>query len=571
MAAEKITKTTLGRLRQLANRNGDMVEVRDLVQPGLSIRLTGLRLTWYFRYSTAKLGPHGHAVRTAEPICTVDACADPEKMRTVVAAGKAALRDGRDPMAAARTTLAAILQLPDTRVKSADPAVPVLSTWDFATMREQFRIDPPDWLREETIKGYCRAMSPFQVGDLNKKFLVEISADDIRAVRSAIERRGNSRQANLTVQAIKSAFEWATEDEQSQKSGLTAATNPAAEVSNRKRRKKKRTTADAIKAAEKVKIDDAGDLIINDPSLPTQEDIGLLLGLLLVPGNLPLIKRAVLLLLVFSVQRRYTVACALRKVVLTYRSAACGVWVLDGGTTKGGLPHILPFSEIAAAVIEEWKLTLPAHGDWLFAGIPTKAKPRPSGHINVRTINAWLEAAWTQAGASRVYSPHKLRKAFQSYLSKLGVNLSDRKLIVDHTEGRDNDVTEEHYNLDPRFKEKLRVINIWNGVLKDCFDKAMQTTSSPVKIMTKSNQIKIEPTSQRDVRMEEMPRDPINTSPVETPLEEIKENSKADALSTSSIIVKARSTDPARIETMRKRLEERANIDLAMEQARKAQ
>ncbi len=566
MATEKITKTTLGRLRRLANRDGEMVEVRDLVQSGLSVRLTGRRLTWYFRCSTAQLGPHGHAVRTAEPICTVDACDDPVKMRAVVAAGKAALSDGRDPMAAVRTTLAEIMKLPDTRVKNTDPAAPLLTTWDFATMRQEFRKNPPDWLRVETIKGYYRAMSPFQVGDLNKKFLVEITADDIRAVRSAIERRGNSRQANLTIQAIKSAFEWSTEDEQSQKSGLTVATNPAADVSNRKRRKKKRTTADAIKAAEKVEINDAGDLVINDPALPTREDIGLLLVLLLAPGKLPLIQRAVLLLLLYSVQRRYTVACALRKVVLTYRSAACGVWVLDGGTTKGGLPHILPFSEIAAVVIEEWKSTLPAQGDWLFPGLPTRAKPRPSGHINVRTINAWLESAWTLAGASRVYSPHKLRKAFQSYLSKLGVSLSDRKLIVDHTEGRANDVTEEHYNLDPRFEEKLRVINIWNGVLRECIDKTKRTTPSPDQIIARKQRIYIESTITPITYLQATPTTLTETSPME-PLSVGKEDkSEADALSDGSRVVKALSTDPARLETMRKRLQERATLDNAIEQ-----
>ena len=243
-----------------------------------------------------------------------------------------------------------------------------------------------------------------------------------------------------------------------------------------------------------------------------------------------------------------------------------GVWVLDGGTTKGGLPHILPFSEIAAVVIEEWKSTLPAQGDWLFPGLPTRAKPRPSGHINVRTINAWLESAWKFAGASRVYSPHKLRKAFQSYLSKLGVSLSDRKLVIDHTEGRANDVTEEHYNLDPRFEEKLRVINIWNGVLRECIDKTKRTTSSPDQIIARKKRFDIESTITPVTYLQATPTTLTETSSMELLSVGNEEKSEADVLSNSPPIAKSLSTDPARLETMRKRLQERAALDQAIEQ-----
>ena len=97
-------------VRQLLER-APSTEVRDLLQPGLSIRgLGGPRPRWYFRYAT--VGKTGTKVRTAEPLCLVQLCEDPDVMRQVVAAGRAALRENRDPGKAAGKALAAALKSP---------------------------------------------------------------------------------------------------------------------------------------------------------------------------------------------------------------------------------------------------------------------------------------------------------------------------------------------------------------------------------------------------------------------------------------------------------------------------
>jgi|NGEPerStandDraft_6_1074524.scaffolds.fasta_scaffold11029_1 integrase len=569
MASEKITKTTLGRLRRLTKRGRKSVEIRDLVQPGLSVRLTGRRLSWYFRYSTTQVGGHGHAVRTAEPICTIDACGDPEKMRAVVATGKAALQDRRDPMAAVRTALAVVLRLPETRRKDADPAAPVMTTWDFANMRREFRENPPDWLREETVKGYARAMSAFQVGDLNKKFLTEITAGDIRAVRSAIEQRGNKRQAALTIQAIKSAFEWSSEDDQKSRSGISPETNPAAEVST-KRRHKKRTKADAIAAAGKVKFDADGELVFDDGTVPTRKDLGLLVLLLLDSSKLPLLKRAVLLLLLFTVQRRYSVACALHQAVITFETSEYSIWVMDGGTTKAGLPHILPFTRTAGDVIEEWKATSSAGDDWLFPSIPTRVKPKATGHLNVRTLNDWLEAAWKQAGASRVYAPHKIRKAFDTYLSRSGVSRADRKLILHHHEGRDGDVTEEHYNFDPRLDEKLHAIGKWNEFLRSCADEAKQAERDS-SIADDKTVINISPakTSSIGTGKGTSQLNPAYVEDLPGRASNYVLNDPLDSSTNRQTNRAPSSTDANQIEKLRQRLQKRAAFDAAIAELEK--
>lgn len=149
MSTEVITGTTINRIRRSAER-GESQEVHDLIQPGLSIRTTGRRMSWYYRFTTLKRRDDGQKVRSAKPICAVDACLDPGSMRTVVAAGQVALRAGNDPLAAVRTKLEEVLHLPITRV------VGTLSSeqiWDFATFREEFKKSPPAELRPETIDG----------------------------------------------------------------------------------------------------------------------------------------------------------------------------------------------------------------------------------------------------------------------------------------------------------------------------------------------------------------------------------------------------------------------------------
>jgi len=478
MSTEVITGTTINRIRRSAKR-GDSLEVHDLIQPGLSIRATGRRMTWYFRFTTKTQRTDGTKVRTAHPICAVDGCPDPEKMRQVVGAGCAALQEGRDPLAAVRVTLAEALRLPETRV-SGEPS---LHTWDFPAFREEFKNDPPSDLRKDTVDGYYRALSKTQVGTVfYAKRLVEITPQNIRTVRDDILRRGHARQSKLTLQALRTAFDWATESSRSALSGLTEDNNPMSQVvSKRRRNQRKPTNEDAIAAEEFIKLDINKNFVVAYRNVPTMADIGKLLILLLQPAGLPLVKRTILLLLVYSVQRRLTVASAFRKALVGFHQRDVAFWVLDGGTTKSGRPHLLPFSMRAWGVIESWRATLSKSSVWLFPGMATRRKPSPNGHINVRTVNEWMYEACDLAGCARHSNPHSVRKAFSTYLSTRGISKAEVKLILDHTEGRGTDVTEVHYNFDPRLPEKQKVMAVWNSFLDECIKLAQnpREISSP--------------------------------------------------------------------------------------------
>lgn len=471
MSTEVITGTTINRVRRSAKR-GESVEVHDLIQPGLSIRATGRRMTWYFRFTTLTQRDDGQKVRTAHPICSVDACLDPESIRMVVGAGHVALRAGNDPLVAVRSKLDEVLHLPDVRV-AAGTRTPIL-TWDFATFREEFKKSPPAELRTETISGYYRALSEAQVGKVFfRKRLIEITPQDIRQVRDDIRDRGHGRQSALTLQAFRTGFGWATESSRSALSGLTEDNNPMLQVvSKRRRSERKPNHDDAIAAAEIIKFDENNNIVVEDKKLPLMADIGKFLLLLLDPLQLPLMRRAILLLLFYSVQRRRTVAAALEKALVGFLEQKVAIWVLDGGTTKSGRPHILPFSLVAWRVVDEWRQKLPKKSVWLFPGIATRRKPVADGHINVRTVNEWMYEACRQAGCSRQLNPHSVRKAFSTYLSMRRISKAKQKLILDHTEGRGSDVTEVHYNRDPKLPEKQRVMAVWGSFLEECIEIA---------------------------------------------------------------------------------------------------
>lgn len=99
-----LVRLTLAVVEEIIEQRMPVAEMRDLIQPGLSIRGgQGPRPRWYFRYSVGKR-------RSAMPLCLLEQCPDPKMMRNVVATGRLALRENRDPVRAVRDALDAVLE-----------------------------------------------------------------------------------------------------------------------------------------------------------------------------------------------------------------------------------------------------------------------------------------------------------------------------------------------------------------------------------------------------------------------------------------------------------------------------
>ncbi len=154
------------------------------------------------------------------------------------------------------------------------------------------------------------------------------------------------------------------------------------------------------------------------------------------------------------------------------------------------------------------------------------------------------------AGCSRRYNPHAVRKAFGTYLSKKGISKEDRKLILDHAEGRGSDVTEVNYNFDPKLDDKQKTMEIWNTFLDDC-----------IRLARKS----LEPELRKDVgsadsAADEITKDVDLTLPKHIPQPE--HGTMVRAIKSSGA---SRATDPERLENLRAKLDARKKLDEALE------
>jgi len=164
-----------------------------------------------------------------------------------------------------------------------------------------------------------------------------------------------------------------------------------------------------------------------------------------------------------------------------------------------------------------------------------------------------LSEACVLAGCSKHHSPHNIRLAFGTYLSQRGVSLAARKLILDHAEGRAGDVTEVHYNSDPKFKPKQQVIKEWNAFLEECLIRARKAHDLESRKTTSSfGPATIDIFAQPEHTKLPLPRQVLQPKAA-TPTLEGR--------------VMPRATDPANLEKLRTRLGAREKIDDALARA----
>ncbi|MCR9072659.1 MAG: integrase family protein [Alphaproteobacteria bacterium] len=117
------------------------------------------------------------------------------------------------------------------------------------------------------------------------------------------------------------------------------------------------------------------------------------------------------------------------------------IWRVRPESMKSQRQHDIPLPPRTWAVVEAaLKLTEP-NCPWLFPQTRRhRADKSSDGHLSEST----LTHVFAKAGVG--FSPHGCRKIFATYADRdLGFDISDTKLILDHSEGRASDITEAHY------------------------------------------------------------------------------------------------------------------------------
>jgi len=52
-------------------------------------------------------------------------------------------------------------------------------------------------------------------------------------------------------------------------------------------------------------------------------------------------------------------------------------------------------------------------------------------------------------------------------MGRLGYSKSEIKIILDHSEGRQNDTTDIHYDLEQSLPKKFEILNAWQNLIKN--------------------------------------------------------------------------------------------------------
>jgi integrase len=141
-----------------------------------------------------------------------------------------------------------------------------------------------------------------------------------------------------------------------------------------------------------------------------------------------------------------------------------GVWLIPGERMKGGLPHAVPLSARAVALIEEaLKLRKDKTGAQVFQSFRGKDQPLLPNSVThaMREITDALEIK----GAS----PHDLRRTGSTLMTseRLGISPFIRSRVLAHRgdTGGGSAVSMVHYDANDYIAEKRRALEAWEGLL----------------------------------------------------------------------------------------------------------
>lgn len=135
-------------------------------------------------------------------------------------------------------------------------------------------------------------------------------------------------------------------------------------------------------------------------------------------------------------------------------------WTLPGERTKNGLPHRVPLTEMAVAVVGEAidasgtsKFVFPSHrtDGAIIPDAVTKALQRMCRRMKPR-----IEGL----------GPHDIRRTVGTTMRKLGISVEDRGHVFNHVSGAKSKVTSWNYDAGEHDDEKRAALSKWERELR---------------------------------------------------------------------------------------------------------
>lgn len=181
--------------------------------------------------------------------------------------------------------------------------------------------------------------------------------------------------------------------------------------------------------------------------------------------------RLALRLALRTVQRRLTVVTALKTSFRPHAQYGMVWWihprVLKVGRTRDRQirrhPHLIPLTDATQEIVRTALALSVPDNPYLFPQLRLRrAGDSGNGHLSERLLNsklAELQAHGCPLHSAQQFSTHAFRSSFTTHMGQAGDSTADKHLILDHVEGRKNDVTERHYDLEQSLPAKFAMLS----------------------------------------------------------------------------------------------------------------
>jgi integrase len=264
----------------------------------------------------------------------------------------------------------------------------------------------------------------------------DIARRDVIALLDGIVDRGSPVAANRTLAVVRRMFGWALSRDMIPANPCSAVKAPGKET-----RRDRVLNADEIAALWRS---------LDNPAIPISQPIRLALKLQLA-----------------TAQRKGEVIDA----EWSELDLDEGIWTIPGERAKNGLPHRVPLSPLALAVLDEIRTMVvdSRQSKWLFRS------PRREGPITGPAVDHAMRDNREALGTGDA-TPHDLRRTAASHMTSIGISRLVVSKILNHAEPGITAVYDRHsYD-----REKRTALNAWGERLEEIIGKGRE----PSKIVS---------------------------------------------------------------------------------------
>lgn len=279
--------------------------------------------------------------------------------------------------------------------------------------------------------------------ELGAKPYVDIERKDVREIRDEVAGNSGPIESNRVVQLFNRIMNWAVEEDR-------AKFNPAARLKKAgdERRRERVLNNDELRRLWTEL--DRPLAIDHDNGGLTERDLEAAIA----------VRRALKLLLVTG-QRRAEVI-GMRKDELDLKEGNAW-WTIPGARTKNRLPHRVPLTAMAVAIIKD-AISASYESEFVF---PSGKAATFGLAIRADAVTRQLQRLCKKMTPPIEHlGPHDFRRTAGTEMRKLRISVEDRGYVFNHVSGAKSKVTSWNYDAGEHDVEKTQALNAWERELR---------------------------------------------------------------------------------------------------------